>query len=509
MYHSPNTTSDKVLEIVTPEWQYFDNDDFNFNETRVVPVKEQRRMGTQRGNKTTPQAPAIEVRAKGLPDIPIACRCRLWNFGSCLDKEPPKHDGTAMQLTMLRTNVQIEVTENVAIFGPTQEDGYRHARLRCFITRGARVQCRKFHIAFYIDCVYLPPGMAIPGPDDSSFAIGDLVEMFPWVRSARMSISEKAMCPRLHDKTKKARVKMAKGSGSSDSDHTGKESSPKRMKKGSADTPASSMSQRSANSGASATKKTPSPMTNKVNKSLGSGGGLLQGAGLLMHPQMGMGNSVGQNALYPAYLDRQLRMSRLSFPGLEEEIFNHPSVPDEGDLVNMESTLGQGRRSSQFVGSQYWPPMYLNQHNNVNPHQNQQQQNSAAGSNGNGSNNGGSNNSSMGVSGQNSFNGLQSSFPMDQFNGVELSQRRLSAGGHWAPDLQQRRISSADIGRITSSPLPASHQPGRGPEWDALFDAHSKVLNLDKSSPDYLTKKNVAMAEVYRAAELIEQRLRK
>jgi hypothetical protein len=541
MYHSPLTTRDKVLEIVTPEWQYYDNDDYNFDENRIVPVKEQRRMGTQRGNKTTPQAPAIEVRAKGLPPVPIACRCRLWNFGSALEKEAPRHDGTAQQLTMLRANVQIEVTENVAMFGPVQDDGFRYARLRCFITRGARVQCRKFHIAFYLDCLYLPPNMATPGPDESSFAVGNMVENFPWARSARMSISEKAMCPRLHDKTKKAKSKIPKNNGNTQdapppppppSDGSFPTTSPKRFKK-SAEPPLSGHSGRMTNSIPStpmnagginslSKKSTSSPLVQKSKKELQVGGAVLPGVPtpnpLMMHAQMGgIPPPNGQGALYNSYLDRQMRMSRFSFPGLEDEMFQQAAVGDDGELASMESALGQGRRSSQFVGSQYWPyqqnAYYLNQPGSAVVSQQQQQQAAAAAAAavaGVGANGMGGTGSPLPVANQSPTfgNTIQPSFSMDFTNGVELNQRRLSASGQWGADLQHRRISSADISRLSGSPLPAN-QPGRGPEWEALFDAHTKVLQLDKSSPDYLSKKTAAMTEVYRAAEMIEQRMQK
>lgn len=517
MFHSPSTTEERRLEIVTPEWQYFDTDEYNFDEAKVVPVKEQRRMGTQRGNKTTPQAPALEVRAKGLPTtVPVACRCRLWNFGSCTEREPPKHDGSATQLTTLRANVQIEVTENVAVFGPVQEDGYRYARLRCFITRGARVQCRKFHIAFLIDCVYLPPGSAAPGPDDSSFAVGEPVEDFPWTRSARMSISEKAMCPRSHDKFKRKQKKEA---------DTSLDFSPTKKQKKTApllnDDPNLLTPTGRAPSTAGSAGQKPSSSAKKdiqINQQQQQ-----------QQQQQALSSMMFQSQYNGLpYLDRHMRISRFSFPGLEDEMFQHAPVGDEGDLASMESALNQGRRPSNFVNPSYWP--YQTQHPSLYLNQSQGSTGMVPPSQGNSnpvSNSGGSNGHPLGNgNGQSApagtaspllqqaphFSNLQPGFSIDfGLNGVELSQRRLSSGGPWGSEISGRRVSSTNpdvISRLSGSPLPPN-QPGRGPEWEALFEAHAKVLSLDKNSPDYLTKKTAAMAEVYRCAELVEQRITK
>jgi len=248
------------------------------------------------------------------------------------------------------------------------------------------------------------------------------------------------------------------------------------------------------------------PNSLKKKDQLGLAGGVPIQNGMLMPTQLG-GLGLHSNGPFN-HLDRQLRMSRFSFPGLEDEMLQQAAIADEGELANMESALGQGRRSSQFIGNQFWyqQPYYMNQ-NPILPQQTPVQ-GQGVGVNGNVSVNSLGPSSPMpGANHSPTFGTIQPTFSIDFTS--ELTQRRLSSGGNWSSaELQNRRISAADMTRLSASPLPP-HQPGRGPEWEALFDAHAKVVSLDKSSPDYLTKKTAAWAEVYRAAELIEQRLQK
>ncbi|KAH9260732.1 hypothetical protein BASA81_001199 [Batrachochytrium salamandrivorans] len=411
----PVNENECILEVVTPEWKYFDCDEYNFDESRIVCIKEQRKMGTQRGSKTTPQAPALEVRAKGLPPTQIACRARLWNFGPCSDGEPPRHDGTAQQLSLLRANVTIDVTENVAIFGPVQENGFRYARLRCFINRGARVQCRKFHTAFMLDCVYLPPGAPIPGPEESNFAVGPLVENFPWTRSSRMSISEKAMCPRINDRSKKSLGGGMDGNGDNDSESSSplSSSNTKRLKKspstsnmmnspdgslrslGGMETPSSSLlgvgstGQRkdnnhsllgSAGSSNQASSAPPSALHLSMSSlPLSSGGGGSSAAAQFFNftssaSSNGGSSGVGGSNVPP--MDRNIRLStaRFSIPGFDDDFFQHHVNASNMDDAEFGSVGGHGgesgvgpsgaaltsRRTSHFGPSQAnWANFFL------------------------------------------------------------------------------------------------------------------------------------------------------
>lgn len=72
------------MEIVTAEWAYNPEEDRS-NYGYVVQVKEQRRLGTVRGNtKTIPQAPSIRVRIKAdTPGLPkdASIKADLWTYG--------------------------------------------------------------------------------------------------------------------------------------------------------------------------------------------------------------------------------------------------------------------------------------------------------------------------------------------------------------------------------------------------------------------------------------------
>ena len=75
---------DTLLEVVTPEWRYNSTADTS-NYGYVVQVKEQRRLGTVRGNtKTIPQAPSIRVRIRAdAPGLPVraSVKADLWTYG--------------------------------------------------------------------------------------------------------------------------------------------------------------------------------------------------------------------------------------------------------------------------------------------------------------------------------------------------------------------------------------------------------------------------------------------
>ena len=187
-----------MLEIVSPEWQYAQGNEGDFE--RILQVKEQRRLGTSRWGTCTPQAPAIVVRLpkSSMPSTrgDVCVRAELWSFGpsfkgkNIMNQLPPDAKGSA--LSKLRANTYITCTENVEKFDDDKGDDYVYAKLKCFVTRGARVFCRKNHVALRLSVVLKDAGSLIE------------VESIPWVRTARLSISEKAMCPRESDRKRKA-----------------------------------------------------------------------------------------------------------------------------------------------------------------------------------------------------------------------------------------------------------------------------------------------------------------
>lgn len=187
-----------MLEILTPEWQYTHGPKGDFE--NILQVKEQRRLGTSRGGTCTPQAPVIAVRMDKA-SIPskykkVYVKADLWCYGPSLkgknqlNRQDPDPVGRA--LTNLRVNTTITCTENIAQLETKDDDKeYCHAELKCFVTRGARVYCRKHHVALRLSVVHNV---------DGSYRE---VESVPCVRTARLSISEKAMCPRESDRKRK------------------------------------------------------------------------------------------------------------------------------------------------------------------------------------------------------------------------------------------------------------------------------------------------------------------
>mmetsp|Transcript_17961 Transcript_17961/g.22045 ORF Transcript_17961/g.22045 Transcript_17961/m.22045 type:complete len:367 (-) Transcript_17961:841-1941(-) len=181
-----------MVEIVSPEWKYMNTEEFNF--VRILNVKEQRRLGISRGKTTVPQAPSLSVRIKAIQKglTKNSCvRADLWCFGPAFaDKSKiqfatPHPVTQGNKLTRLRGSTLITCKYNVEKFGEPEPDGYRYADLKIFITRGARVCCRKNHIAFRLSVVNLNDD----GAEEES-------KQIPVVRTSRVSISEKAMCPR-------------------------------------------------------------------------------------------------------------------------------------------------------------------------------------------------------------------------------------------------------------------------------------------------------------------------
>ena len=123
-------------------------------------------------------------------------RADLWSFGpsykgkNVLNRQSP--DANGGPFSKLRANTYITCTENIEKLVDEKDDGYVYATLKCFVTRGARVFCRKNHVALRLSVVE---------KDNGSLRE---VEGIPSVRTARLSISEKAMCPRESDRKRKA-----------------------------------------------------------------------------------------------------------------------------------------------------------------------------------------------------------------------------------------------------------------------------------------------------------------
>lgn len=494
-------------------------------------------MGTQRGSKTTPQAPALEVRAKGLPPVQVACRARLWNFGPCSDGEPPRHDGTATQLSLLRANVTIDVTENVAIFGPTQENGFRYAKLRCFINRGARVQCRKFHTAFMLDCVYLPPGAPTPGPEESNFAVGPPVENFPWTRSSRMSISEKAMCPRINDRSKKSNSTSPGGGNGDDSSSSSppQATTAKRMKKtpssaalmmlhsnspvSGLDTPVAATKKKELTTAPQQQQGPPPPSAlHLAMPNLPSLTGSSAAAQFFNFASTNNTATTGTTTTAP--MDRNIRLStaRFSIPGFDDDFFqqHQPGGPGGED-----GEFGEGgasgaltsRRTSHFGPSQSnWANFFMYPQvpapatatnaavTGASPSTQHHHQGSV---------------STPTPSSASMSPSSASLFDTEDFRrNIQIQQRRLSPGaGQWSlsPPMNNHsvlqssdvdgsatpssllgklasHISSTTTAKPAAAVVPPPHTttatPGLGPEWESLFAAHARMLDASKDDAD-------------------------
>mmetsp|Transcript_16941 Transcript_16941/g.22178 ORF Transcript_16941/g.22178 Transcript_16941/m.22178 type:complete len:361 (-) Transcript_16941:95-1177(-) len=227
------------MEIVTPEWGYENSPEGNFD--YILAIKEQRRLGTSRGNTAIPQAPVLQVRIKadtpGLPEN-AAVRAELWNYGAATkgkrgNREDPEEITKGEKLSQLRKNTYIACTHNVELFSQPAADGYRYASLSCFITRGARVISRKYHIALKLTVVVPKRGVKttpdevqtrnadgkwmsktqsskLVKPNHEDELIERTVSEIPPARTARISVSEKAMCPRECDQVKKVMNRLAK-----------------------------------------------------------------------------------------------------------------------------------------------------------------------------------------------------------------------------------------------------------------------------------------------------------
>lgn len=200
---SSTTGAIKMLEILTKEWQYVNTDEVNFE--TLLHIKEQRKLGTLRGPTSTPQAPVLRVRIKADTEgLPRKCSVKaiLWSYGPSYvgknrfeRKEPAPVTG-GEPLTQLRRDTYITCADNVEELSEAKADGYRYAVIRCFITRGARVCCRKNHIALKLCVVQTSAQRKEP----KSMSGDAVVQAIAPVRTARLSISEKAMCPRYGQK---------------------------------------------------------------------------------------------------------------------------------------------------------------------------------------------------------------------------------------------------------------------------------------------------------------------
>ena len=72
----------------------------------------------------------------------------LYDFGNASFPAKPVEEGELF--ATLRKDMKIECKDNVASFEKVEgkDPNFLYAYLKCFITRGARINCRKNHIAF-------------------------------------------------------------------------------------------------------------------------------------------------------------------------------------------------------------------------------------------------------------------------------------------------------------------------------------------------------------------------
>ena len=200
-----------MLEILTKEWQYVDTEEANFE--NMLHIKEQRKLGTLRGPTSTPQAPVLRVRLKAdTPGLPDRCSIKafLWSYGPAyvgknrFERKEPEPVSGGEALTQLRKSTYITCSDNVEELSEAKADGYRYAIIRCFITRGARVCCRKNHIALKL-CVVRTRSQR---QEAKSMSGDEIVRCIAPIRTARLSISEKAMCPRYAQKRASRKRKL-------------------------------------------------------------------------------------------------------------------------------------------------------------------------------------------------------------------------------------------------------------------------------------------------------------
>lgn len=178
-----------MLEIVTPEWQYVPGKRGDFD--TVVQVKERRRLGTPKKGDASAQAPAIEVRLhkRFLPKKchQVFAKAEVWCYGpSSEEKKSIQYKAPQLKgspLRELRAGAPIKCEENLAEFLDSQENDHVYAKLRCILTRGARVFCRQNHVALCIRVCSRTNGRL------------EAVKTIQRARTARVSISEKSMRP--------------------------------------------------------------------------------------------------------------------------------------------------------------------------------------------------------------------------------------------------------------------------------------------------------------------------
>lgn len=195
------------LEIVTDAWKTTHNDD------SILNVKEKRPLGAFRGKTSVPQAPQILLRlasrvSSSLKDAPpggmLGVRAQLWDYGPAPNTKKRSSWNSSPQskktikggapFERLFNGLPIAVEDSMATFGSPDNEGYRYSSLRCIISRAARIPCKQRIIAFRLQLAWLRQNEATDGLE-----FIDYVDKVPSIRSRRMSISEKAMCPRVCD----------------------------------------------------------------------------------------------------------------------------------------------------------------------------------------------------------------------------------------------------------------------------------------------------------------------
>mmetsp|Transcript_14790 Transcript_14790/g.24061 ORF Transcript_14790/g.24061 Transcript_14790/m.24061 type:complete len:336 (+) Transcript_14790:361-1368(+) len=189
------------LQIASPTWKeaQMDSDD-------VLLIKEKRKFGTARRSMATntPQVPALVVRvpAKAFDESKsVGVRAQLWDYGPASRFGAQTQGQEGSLFNKLRNGSMIECHDNVGVFGAEEKDGFRYATLRCSITRAARIPCKRHHIALRLDTVY------IENTEDGGIRVLGVAEKCVPTRTRRISISEKAMCPRACDMEKKRKIR--------------------------------------------------------------------------------------------------------------------------------------------------------------------------------------------------------------------------------------------------------------------------------------------------------------
>mmetsp|Transcript_3429 Transcript_3429/g.5839 ORF Transcript_3429/g.5839 Transcript_3429/m.5839 type:complete len:453 (+) Transcript_3429:138-1496(+) len=184
------------MEIFTEVWQERENS------SEILHIKEKRPFGATRGNTSVPQVPELVVRihrskidllANGRRNL--AVYATLWDYGASTGFCPESAD-SGTKFSKLRNGFEIKCFNHISLIGDIQNDGYAYAVLKCAISRAARILCKRRYIALKLECVRVEIC-------SGEIKVTEIESKIPAIRTRRISISEKAMCPRSCDQGKK------------------------------------------------------------------------------------------------------------------------------------------------------------------------------------------------------------------------------------------------------------------------------------------------------------------